>query len=171
MIINSLLVLAVGASVWVAQRYERPSSLTQAMVGAVAPHFELPVVSATNTEERRVELPQSRMTLLNFWASWCGACAQEETDLRYLWDTYGAKGSLNMIGVATSDQLSELKTSPKLKAKPFTVVFDETNTVAKAYGIVALPVSVLVGPNGEVLARIEGILDASDIKLIESKIQ
>lgn len=171
MIVNTALLVALGGAFWWIQDYEPESPLTAAMIGTPAPPFELPLVAANEANRPMVAVPQPRLTLLNFWASWCGACAQEEPQLTYLWENYGSKDSLAMVGVATSDQWSELLSSPKLAAKHFPVVFDEKGEVARRYGIAALPVSVLINQEGKVLARIEGILDEKKVQALEKKFQ
>ncbi|MCB0383929.1 MAG: TlpA family protein disulfide reductase [Bdellovibrionales bacterium] len=113
---------------------------------------------------------KGQFTLINFWASWCEACALESPLLRELWEVYGTKGRLAMIGVASFDKWSDLRISSKLLAKDYPVAFDDKGRVALKYGVTVLPVSVLINPQGLILATFPGVLNQEKLRVIKSQI-
>src|SRR5437764_6488 len=67
--------------------------------GVSAPDFSLP-----NLQGGRVKLSEyrGRVVLLDFWATWCGACRDEIPRFVELQSKYGAQG-LQIIGVSMDD--------------------------------------------------------------------
>ena len=98
-----------------------------------------------------------KVILLNFWATWCGPCRAEIPDLIELQTKY--KDRLQIIGLTVDDD------DPDVVKK----VVDQTGInypvaiaspeVRMAYGgIVALPTSFVLDPEGRVVQKHEGPL-------------
>src|SRR5262249_27356219 len=122
-----------------------------------APSFDLPDV-----EGRPVRLAdqRGRLTLLNFWGTWCPPCQQEIPDLVRMDATYRAKG-LDIVGIA----LSEKDGAAGLKrwCAAHGVTYRQalaTHAVQEAFGdIHEVPVSVLIDAQGRIRYRWEGERD------------
>ncbi|SHG13008.1 TlpA disulfide reductase family protein [Pedobacter caeni] len=135
---------------------ERLEDLSRVAIGIKAPDF-----SALTPEGTRLSLndvvKKGKYTLIDFWASWCGPCRQENPNLVAAYAKYHEKG-LNVLGVsldkaegaaawkkAIADdhlnwyQISDLK-------------FWESPMV-KLYAIRGIPHSVLVDDKGIIVAK------------------
>lgn len=122
-----------------------------------APDFEL-----TDIDGRPIRLADQRgkITLLNFWGTWCPPCQQEIPELVRLDKSYRAH-KLDVIGIA----LSEPEGAKGLRCwcRAHGVSYRQalaTDTVLEAYGhIHEVPISVLIDAQGRIRYRWEGERD------------
>jgi len=122
-------------------------------VGAVAPLF-----TQTDTIGKPISLESFRGTyvLLDFWASWCGPCRQENPNLVNAYQKFKDK-NFTVIGVSLDRQNGKdawLKAIHDDKL-PWTQVSDLNswkNEVALLYNVRAIPKNFLIGPDGKILA-------------------
>jgi len=98
---------------------------------------------------------KGKYILIDFWASWCGPCRAEYPYLRKAYDKFKDK-NFEIIGVSLDDK-RDLWTNA-IKANNFTwlEVCDlkgRQNEVVRAYGINAIPQSLLLDPQGFIIAK------------------
>jgi thiol-disulfide isomerase/thioredoxin len=101
--------------------------------------------------------------LINFWASWCERCKQEKQVFeRYL----NSDPKLKVLQIAAFDDKREIYGSGFVR-KPFTIGHDESGQVSYDYQIGAIPQSVLIDEEGNIIKRFFGALKESDLKEME----
>jgi len=115
---------------------------------------------------RRLSEWRGRFVLVNFWATWCPPCRHELPLLKQAQASYGAS-RLQVLGVSL-DEVTVL--GPFLKQSPLgfpTLVGGEQAVdLMNRYGHPrgSIPFSVLVGPDGRVLARKAGAFQGFELK-------
>jgi cytochrome c biogenesis protein CcmG/thiol:disulfide interchange protein DsbE len=130
-----------------------------------APAFALP-----NAAGREIALDayHGEVVVLNFWATWCHGCKQELPWFVQFEKQYGSRG-LTVIGAST-DADGWKSVAPYLKKKPLNypvVIADEALT--SAYGLGAMPMTILIDRQGRVAASFTGVVDrAACDKAIQS---
>ncbi|RZJ31108.1 MAG: AhpC/TSA family protein [Flavobacterium sp.] len=127
------------------------AELKQVKVGRRAPDF-----SATDATGKKVSLNESmgKITVIDFWASWCPACRQENPNMVALYNEFHAKG-LNIIGVSLDDNANKWKTAieaDKLAWPQVSNLKKWEDPIAVSYGIEALPATYLINQYGLVVA-------------------
>jgi len=123
-------------------------------VGSMAPEF-----SAPNPEGTLVSLKESlgKVTIIDFWASWCGPCRRENPSVVALYDEFHSKG-LNIIGVsldkpeAKEAWIQAIATDKLTWPQVSNLQFWE-DPVAKMYGVQAIPATFILDANGKIAAR------------------
>jgi peroxiredoxin len=139
------------------------SSLTA--IGAVAPVF-----TQKDVDGKDVSLVdyKGKLVLIEFWASWCGPCREENPNLVKQYQTYKDKGFEILSVSLDSDKKSWVAAIAK-DGLPWTHVSDLkgwNNEVGRLYGVRAVPASFLVGKDGKIVgAGLRG--DALNKKLAE----
>ncbi len=100
-------------------------------------------------------LAEREVTLLDFWASWCGPCIELFPHLKRLYTTYNAHG-FEVIGVSLDDNFEDWNEAANEHSLPWINVSElkgSNGPVVKSYGISAIPQTFLVDEHGCVLQR------------------
>lgn len=99
---------------------------------------------------------RGRLVWLNFWATWCPPCQAETPVLRELAEAYTDRG-LTIVGVAVQETTVEDVAAYAARYElPFPIAFDATADAFRLYRVFALPTQVFIGPDGRVLAVVNG---------------
>jgi peroxiredoxin len=121
-------------------------------VGVAAPDFTM-----NDPEGKPVQLSSLRgkVVMIDFWASWCAPCRQENPNVVKLYNQYHPKG-FEIIGVSLDkdnenwvqaikdDQLSWIHVSDLQYWK---------NAVARQYGVNSIPQTYLLDKDGKIIAK------------------
>ena len=131
------------------------------LVGSPAPEIVL-----KDLQGRDVKLSDLRgkVVLVNFWATWCKPCKEEMPAMQASYDKLRDKGFV-VLAVNELEDTARVAEHIRTHGHTFEVVMDHNNQVANMYGVVGLPASFLVDPQGIVRERIAGSL------LTESRIE
>lgn len=121
-------------------------------IGQVAPEIALP-----NPEGQIVKLSSLRgkYVLIDFWAKWCGPCRKENPNVVRAYQAYKDKG-FEVFGVSLDRSKDDWVKAIKEDNLTWTHVSDLKyfqSEAALRYNINAIPFSVLVDPNGVIVAK------------------
>ncbi len=128
------------------------SSATKTAVGQMAPEF-----SQADTSGNPISLSSLRgkYVLIDFWASWCGPCRQENPNIVKAYAAYKDKG-FDILGVSLDQQKSDWLKAIETDKLYWNQVSDLKyweNDVAKLYGIQSIPASFLLDKEGRIIAK------------------
>ena len=93
--------------------------------------------------------------LIDFWASWCGPCRQENPVLVEVYKDYNDRG-FEIVGVSLDESREKWVNAIVKDGLPWIHVSDLKywqNDVSSAYGVKAIPHTVLVDPEGIIIAK------------------
>jgi thiol-disulfide isomerase/thioredoxin len=107
---------------------------------------------------------KGKVTLVNFFASWCGPCGVETPQLALLADRLMPKG-VAFLGIDTKDNTAPAKTFVAQSGVKYPVLFDQQGRTALELGNIPanLPFTVLVDKTGKVAAVYEGAVTDKDL--------
>ena len=120
--------------------------------GATIPDFSQPAPDGTSLSIMS-EVSQHRITIIDFWASWCGPCRQEIPSVIELYKKYKDKG-LGIVGVSLDNDKDEWLTAIKQLNMAWPQMSDQNdwgNSVAKLFNITSIPHTIVVDQQGKIL--------------------
>lgn len=109
-------------------------------------------------------LAANRVVLIEFWASWCGPCRAEVPTLKAAMDRYGERG-FDIFAVSLDDNREDWEEASLEDEITWTNTCDfkaYDSPIPAQFGVLAIPMNVLVNADGEILAKYvrgEGLLD------------
>lgn len=149
------------------------SELPSALIGKPAPIFGLPQLDGLKAEGVQVpglksEDLKGKVTLVNIFASWCAPCRAEHPVLISLAKTKG----LSIVGINYKDQKENALRFLGTLGNPYSQVgVDRRGRTAIEWGFYGIPETLLVGPDGVVLHKIVGPIDANKFEELKAKLQ
>jgi peroxiredoxin len=131
---------------------EQYNSLKKLAVGQPAPEISLP-----NPEGQVVKLSsmKGKYVLVDFWAKWCGPCRAENPNVVKAFNKYKDKG-FTVFGVSLDRSKEDWLKAIKDDGLTWTHVSDLKywqSEAAKTYNITGIPFSLLLDPNGVIIAK------------------
>jgi len=143
---------AVKKSFFGTKMSEMISSMSKTSIGVVAPDF-----TQNDPSGNPVSLSSLRgqYVLVDFWASWCQPCRQENPNIVNAYNTYKDKG-FTILGVSLDQDSTAWKKAiadDKLTWNHVSDLKYWDNAAAKTYGIRSIPASFLLDKEGKIIAK------------------
>lgn len=118
---------------------------------------------------------RGKVVLVDYWATWCGPCIEELPNVKENYEKYHAKG-FDVVGISLDSDPARLNDFLAKQEVPWKTLFTEgagwDHPMAKYYGVMGIPQTILVDRQGKVLAmgvyggelgrRLESLLGAAD---------
>lgn len=97
---------------------------------------------------------KGKYVLVDYWASWCGPCRREAKEtLIPLYEKYKGDDRFTILGVATWDEADETKKAINRLGYKWPQIIDAGTAPSDTYGFSGIPMIMLFGPDGTILAR------------------
>lgn len=116
-----------------------------------------PEVSAETPEGKIIKLSdfKGKYVLLDFWASWCAPCRQENPNIVKVYQQFKGK-NFTVLGFSLDDDKGKWQQAIKADNLNWTHIsemkqWDSEN--ARLYNVNAIPASFLINPEGKIIAK------------------
>jgi len=104
-------------------------------------------------KEVSLESLKGQYVLLDFWASWCPPCKKEIPFVKKLSKKYGNSKKFIIVGISLDRSQKSLIDFVKKNDMDWLNIYDADNgNIATTYGIRSIPYTVLIDPEGKVIA-------------------
>lgn len=135
-----------------AQQKAAGASRSAVQVGQAAPDISLPTPAG---EAISLSSLRGKYVLVDFWASWCRPCRAENPNVVRVYNKYKDKG-FEILGVSLDRSKDAWVKAIEKDGLTWPHISDLKfwqSAAAKTYGVSAIPYTVLVGPDGKVIAQ------------------
>ena len=133
-----------------------PSASASPLVGRAAPDFTLGGIEGPAVTLSKL---RGQVVVLNFWASWCTECHEEQDALDQTWQSFRDSGMV-LVGVDFEDTSDGARDYMHDSGLTYPVVEDKDSKTALAYGMRGIPETFLIDRSGRIVDRLIGRLDA-----------
>jgi peroxiredoxin len=112
-----------------------------------------------NGEKISLDQYKGKYLLINFWATWCGPCKVEMPSLEALYQRFKSD-NFDIVAIS-NDMFGQTVVEPYVKAHnlSFTFLLDQQLKVSYQYGVVSLPTTFLIDPQGNIIGAMHGAED------------
>jgi peroxiredoxin len=117
------------------------------------PFIDFTLMTNNDTEVVLSEMiPQNKLTLVDFWASWCGPCRKENPVVKAAYEQFHELG-FDVIGVSVDQDEAAWLEAVEEDQLPWTQVRDAENKASEAYLIYYIPSNFLFDQDGTMVAK------------------
>ena len=154
---NLLLLLSMAIALSACHPKPHPDAASAATT--TEQNGEGPDVLIPDTERNKVslrgEIAKHQLTVVDFWASWCGPCKREMPNVVAAYKKYHKKG-FEIVGISFDDKKEDWVKAIKEWEMPWIHLSDLKgwyNTAHEVYAVDAIPDNILIDPKGVVVTR------------------
>ncbi|PHQ84264.1 MAG: thioredoxin [Thalassobium sp.] len=113
-----------------------------------------------NGEQMTLAAFEGKYVVLNFWATWCAPCRKEMPQLSALQDAYGGD-AVEVVTIATgpNPRPAMERFFNEIGVTNLPLHRDPRSDLARDMGVLGLPVTLILNPEGQEIARMQGDAD------------
>jgi thiol-disulfide isomerase/thioredoxin len=120
-----------------------------------------------NTNHSFEELKGEKLTVIDFWATWCKPCLKAIPELNTIYDQFKDKGvaviSINCDGPRSVAKVGPMSKSLKMN---YPVLLDIDSTVKTQLNLATFPTLILVDSKGKIVWIHEGFVSGDEKEII-----
>lgn len=144
---------------------------TQAQVKQMFTEKQLPSIEITDLNGATVNIAdygkKGKITIINFWATWCGPCKLELNNIAELYPDWQADYDVQLIAISIDDSRNSAKVKTYINghAWDYTVLLDANQDLKRALNFQAPPFTLLLDKEGTIVSTHTGYKEGDEYVL------
>lgn len=110
---------------------------------------------------------QGQHVVLNFWATWCAPCRKEMPHLSELQERFGDELEVVTVATGINQRPAMENFFAEIGVDNLPLHTDNNSALARDFGVVGLPVTLILDPDGFEIARLIGDADWTSENAVE----
>jgi thiol-disulfide isomerase/thioredoxin len=99
-----------------------------------------------------------KVTLVNFWASWCGPCVEEIPALNRLREHMKDR-PFELISINYAEKPQQIREFLNMVRVDFPVLLDEDGSYSAKWNVLVYPATFVIATNGEIVYGVNGAIE------------
>ena len=114
------------------------------------------------------EIDDNKVTIINFWATWCVPCVNELDTISDLYEEWQNKLNIELIAISTDDSRSQKRVKALIHGKswPYKILLDKNHELKRALNIHTIPELIII-KKGKIAYRHSGYSPGFEEELYE----
>lgn len=136
----------------------------------------LPSIEIQNLDGNKINIADfgktGKITILNFWATWCAPCKQELTNIADIYADWKKDYNVELVAISIDDSrnISKVKSYVNGNGWDYTVLIDANQDLRRAFNFQAPPFTVLVNQQGQIVSTHTGYKNGDEF-ILEDQIK
>lgn len=135
------------------------------LVGKPAPALKVTSISGQSLDLGSFK---GKAVLLDFWTTWCPPCRADAPSLDKLYSKYG-DSNLMIVGISVSEDRQIVEKFLREHPHKFPIVLTTENDMPRPYQVGAFPTYIVIDPQGNVEATMDGDQGFRELKKVLKK--
>ena len=133
----------------------------------------LPEVSLQDVNGERIDLStyagKGKITVLNFWATWCTPCKKELNNIAPLYEDWQKDYNVEILAISIDDARNKSKVKAYVDGQSwdYHVLIDVNGILKQKLNFQQVPFTVIVDQQGNIVSRHAGYVDGDEYILEE----
>ncbi|MFB6342950.1 TlpA disulfide reductase family protein [Saccharicrinis sp. FJH62] len=128
-------------------------------------------IEMKSTDNKWVNLQDQlgeKLTIIDFWATWCKPCLNAMPKINSIYESYKNKG-VNVIGISVDSPRNHSKVKPLLSSLKITypVLFDMDEDLKNELNVSVMPTLCILNSEGKLIYMHEGFTPGDEEKIKE----
>ena len=160
----TLAVLVAGLVGFLGTRSQGDEKLTDSpIIGELAPAVAGTTFGGDTFD---IDGQRGKWVVVNFFATWCVPCIEEHPELVEFEQRHEGVGDAELVSVVVETPEQEAQAFFEDRGGSWPVVVDPEGRTALDYGMVKVPETFVVAPDGTVVIRLVGGVTAADLDAV-----
>ena len=170
---RSIVIVFIGLLLWMTPTADTQAQEKKGMEKILGEH-RLPDLTLTDMNGKQVKVSDigktGKITVLDFWATWCVPCKKELNNINDIYDDWKKKYDVAVVAVSIDDSRSITTVKPYAEGQrwSYDILLDVNQDLKRQLNIQSVPFTVVLDQTGKIVYTHSGYTEGDENILEET---